>query len=325
MKQDYYTLLGVPRDATPDVIRKAYRKQAMQWHPDKNPGNKAAEEQFKRVAEAYAVLSDPAKRRQYDSFSSAEEFSQNVSVEEIFKDFNFEDLLAQFGLKSSGWGNFRARKGGGAASIFDDLIGAVRGQASAAPMDTAAPGPAGTGRPRPVGQAGKGRDAEVPIVISFYEAMHGGERQLRLNIDNEDRELKVRIPAGVTTGKKLRVRGQGHAGVTAKGDLTLVVTVESDPRFERKGDDLHTVAIVRPSTLLLGGVAEVETLDGRKSVRIAAGTSSGALVRVRSQGAPALGKADERGDLYVKLEVQVPAVLSDAQRSAADALREAGL
>lgn len=324
MKQDYYTLLGVARDATPDAIRKAYRKQAMQWHPDKNPGNAAAEEQFKRVAEAYAVLSDPAKRRQYDSFGSADEFSQNVSVEEIFKDFNFEDLLAQFGLKSSGWGSFRARKGGGAGSIFDDLIGAVRGQA-ASPHGESATAAAGAARPRPAGQAGKGRDAEVPIAISFYEAMHGGERQLRLNIDNQDRECKVRIPAGVATGKKLRVRGQGHDGVTSRGDLTLVVTVEADPRFERKGDDLHTVALVKPSTLLLGGSAEVETLDGKKTVRIAAGTSSGALVRVRNQGAPALGKADERGDLYVKLEVQLPGVLSEPQRKAAESLREAGL
>ncbi len=323
MKQDYYTLLGVMRDATPDAIRKAYRKQAMRWHPDKNPDNKDAEEQFKRVAEAYAVLSDPAKRRQYDSFGSADEFSQNVSVEEIFKDFNFDDLLAQFGLKSSGWGNFRARAGGG-GSIFDDLVGAVRGQHSRSAADATASTPSGA-RPRPPGQVGRGKDAEVPIVISFHEAMHGGERQLRLNIDNEDRELHVRIPAGVTTGKKLRVRGQGHAGVTGKGDLTLIVTVETDPRFDRKGDDLHTVAVVKPSTLLLGGSAEVETLDGKKTVRIAAGTSSGALVRVRNHGAPELGKSGERGDLYVKLEVQLPGVLTDAQRQAAEALREAGL
>lgn len=322
-KSDYYTLLGIDKDATPDAIRKAYRKLAMQHHPDRNPGDKSAEERFKQVSEAYAVLSDPAKRKQYDSFGSADEFAQHVSVDDILKDFNIDDLLSRFGMKGSGWGNFRAGQGGASGSIFDDLFGGARGSSRAGARSQAA-NPADP-RGRAAAGTGKGRDAEVPIAISFHEAMYGGERHLRLNIDNEDRELKVRIPAGVTTGKKLRVRGAGHKGVTGPGDLALMVTVEADPRFERKGDDLHTVATVKPSTLLLGGAAEVDTLDGKKTVRIAAGTSSGSLVRVKHHGAPTLGKAGERGDLYVKLEVQVPSPLSEAQVQAAETLRDAGL
>ncbi len=324
MKTDYYTLLGVTRDASPEAIKKAYRKLAMQWHPDKNPGDKAAEEKFKQVSEAYAVLSDAEKRKKYDSFGSAEAFSQNYSHEDIFRDVNFDDLLSQFGLKSSGWGNFRRRKAGGAGggggaggSIFDDLFGAT----AASPARGRASPQAGAG----AGQAGRGKDAEVPIVVSFVEAMHGAERQLRLQIDGEDRQLKVRIPAGVTTGKKLRVRGAGHVSPVGAGDLTLLITVEDDARFERKGDDLHTVAQVRPSTLILGGAVEVETLAGKKSIKVGAGTSTVAVVRIKKQGAPILGKTGERGDLYVKLEVAGIAAPTEAQQQAAKSLLEAGL
>ncbi len=322
MKTDYYTLLGVTRDASPEAIKKAYRKLAMQWHPDKNPGDKAAEEKFKQVSEAYAVLSDADKRKKYDSFGSAEAFSQNYSTDDIFRDVNFDDLLAQFGLKSSGWGNFRGRKSGsgGVGSIFDDLFGTatasgVRGRPTPQPS-----GPAGGASP-----AGRGKDAEVPIVVSFAEAMNGAERQLRLNIDGEERQLTVRIPAGISTGKKLRVRGEGHKTPMGAGDLNLLVTVESDSRFERKGDDLHTVAQVRPSTLILGGSVEVETLGGKKSIKVAAGTSTAAVVRIKRQGGPILGKTGERGDLYVKLEVVGTASVTEAQQNAAKLLRDAGL
>lgn len=323
MKTDYYTLLGVTRDASPEAIKKAYRKLAMQWHPDKNPGDKAAEEKFKQVSEAYAVLSDAEKRKKYDSFGSAEAFSQSYSTDDIFRDVNFDDLLAQFGLKSSGWGNFRGRKAGGSSgvsSIFDDLFGTTTAS-GARGRPTSQPG-AAAGQASP---AGRGKDAEVPIVVSFAEAMNGAERQLRLHIDGEERQLTVRIPAGITTGKKLRVRGEGHKTAMGAGDLNLLVTVETDPRFERKGDDLHTVALVRPSTLILGGSVEVETLGGKKSIKVAAGTSTAAVVRIKRQGAPILGKTGERGDLYVKLEVSGTASATEAQQNAAKLLRDAGL
>lgn len=320
MKKDYYQVLGVTKEATPDAIKKAYRKMAMQYHPDRNPGDKTAEDKFKDVSEAYAVLSDEAKRKKYDTFG-AEGFAQNYSTEDIFRDFNMDDILSQFGMKGSGWGgSFKFRRGAaetpggvpggaggpGGASIFEDLFG----------------GGGGRGRQAP---PAKGSDAEVPITISFHEAMHGGERPLRLSIDGEDHELTVRIPPGISTGKRLRVKGEGHRGAGGKGDLHLLITTGEDPRFERKGDDLHTTAGVKPSELLLGGSVEVETLHGKKRIKVAPGTSTAALIRIKHQGAPVLGKPTEHGDLYVRLDVEAPATLTDAQRAAAEALRDAGL
>lgn len=314
-QKNYYDVLGVAKTADADAIKKAYRQAAKKFHPDLNPGNKAAEEKFKDVSEAYAVLSDEQKRKKYDAYG-AEDFAQSYSTEDIFRDFNVDDILNQFGMRGSGWGGsakFRRGPGGvapggapaGGGSIFEELFGSAR--------------------PRPQGPPAKGADADVPITIGFHEAMHGAERPLHLQIDGEDHHLTVRIPPGIATGKKLRVKGEGHRGPGGHGDLHLVVTVAEDPRFERKGDDLYTTAQVKPSALLLGGSAEVETLHGKKTIKIAAGTSSGQVVRVRKQGAPILGKPTEHGDLYVRLEVEVPQELDEAQRTAAEALRDAGL
>jgi curved DNA-binding protein len=320
MKADYYAVLGVPRDATPDVIKKAYRKAALKWHPDKNPGDTAAEEKFKQISEAYAVLSDVEKRKQYDTFG-ADRFSRTYSTEDIFKDVSWDDLLNQFGIKWSGWGNVRTGGRGkagttpGVSSIFEEFFSNV---ATAARPPGSAPGP-------PPGPMPAGRDAEVPLTITFHEAMHGVERELLLHLDGEDRKLTVRVPAGVETGKRLRVRGEGHKGPGGKGDLHLLVTVADDSRFERKGDDLHVVGRVKPSTLLLGGSVEVVTLHGQRKVKVAAGTSSGSLVRIRGQGSPVLGKSGQTGDLYVKLELVIEGELTPAQKKAAEALRDAGL
>ncbi|MSP90416.1 MAG: J domain-containing protein [Myxococcales bacterium] len=330
MKRDYYTLLGVPHDASPDVIKKAYRKLAAKHHPDKNPGNQEAEEKFKQVAEAYAVLSDVEKRKKYDTFG-AEQFSRSHTQEDIFKDVNFDDLLQQFNLRWSGWGTSRAAKGGGGrapgvGSILEDFFGGTAATATA-PRPGAPPGPSpGNGRGARAAGGPAGHDAEVPITVSFAEAMDGTERDLRLNIGGEDRKFTVRIPAGVETGQRLRVRGEGHVGPGGRGDLHLLVTVEADGRFERKGNDVYVTAQVRPSALVLGGSVEVDTLRGRRNVKIAVGSTSAALIRVRGQGSPVLGKTDQRGDLYVRLEVLGAAgPLTDEQRKAAEQLRAAGL
>lgn len=307
MRKDYYAVLGVERGASADEIKKAYRKLAMKYHPDRNPDDAAAEDRFKEVSEAYAVLSDVEKRQQYDTFGDSR-FHQQFSTEDILRDFNIDDILSSFGMRGSGWGNFRGR-GPGGGSIFDMFGGGGRGR----------PEPQ-RAQPRPE----RGRNAEVPLSISLYEAVHGSERSLEVNLDGEAKELTIRVPAGIESGKKLRVRGKGHNGPGGPGDLMLVVKVEADPRFERRGSDLHTVAKVAPSMLLLGGAVDVETFDGVRSLRIEAPSPSGRQLRVRGAGVPKLG-SDERGDLYVRLECAPPERLDEAQVAAARALRDAGL
>ena len=315
MRKDYYAVLGVEKSAQADDIKKAYRKLAMQYHPDRNPGDKAAEDKFKDVSEAYAVLSDPEKRRQYDTFGDTR-FQQQWSTEDILRDFNIDDILSSFGMRGSGWGNFRGRGGGGGggpSSIFDMFNG------GAAP---------GRGRPdprqAPPQPPEKGPHVELPLSIALHEAVHGSERTVQVQVDGEEREIMVRIPAGIETGKKLRIRGKGRAGPGGPGDLLLVVRVEEDPRFERRGADLHAVARVPASTLLLGGSADVETFEGNRSLRVEPGTPSGRSMRIRGAGVPHMG-GEGRGDLYVRIEVEVPERLSEAQLTAARALREAGL
>ena len=316
MAKDFYSTLDVERGATADEIKKAYRKLAMKYHPDRNPGDQVAEERFKDVSEAYAVLSDPDKRKHFDSFGS-ERFGQKFSTEDILRDFNLDDILSQFGMKSSGWGGFSFRRGGGAPGAMPG--GGGGGAGSIFDMF-------GGGGPRqPVQRPPVGSHAEVPLEVSFYEAMHGSERSLQVRIDGEQRDLSVRIPAGICSGKKLRVKGKGHGGPGGPGDLLLIVSVADDDRFERDEDDLHTTARVLASDLLLGGTVTVETLAGDRRLKVQPGTASGTRLRIRGAGAPVLGKGERRGDLYVRLEVTPPAELDDSQRAAAEALRESGL
>lgn len=316
MAKDFYDTLGVAREASSDEIKKAYRKLAMKYHPDRNPDDATAEEKFKDVSEAYAVLSDSDKRKKYDTYGDSQ-FHQQFTTEDILRDFNIDDILNQFGMKNSGWGFHNrggargsARGGGGGGGSIFDMFSGGGGRSRPTP----------TQRPQP-----KGRDAEVPLTVSFHESMKGAERSLTVHIDGEDVALKVRVPAGIETGKKLRVKGKGHRGPAGSGDLYLVVEVADDERFERKGTHLHTVAEVPPSLLLLGGLVEVETLDGPKTLRVGAGTSSDRVLRVRGAGAPTLGRSEDRGNLYVALQVRVPETLDEAQKEAAESLRAAGL
>ena len=162
MSEDYYKVLGVERTADASEIKKAYRRLAMKYHPDRNPDDAQAEERFKKVSEAYAVLSDDNKRKQYDTFGDTR-FHQQFSTEDILRDFNIDDILSQFGMKGSGWGNFRA----GGSSIFDMFGG-------------------GQARPRRPQPPAKGEDTEVELTISFHEAMRGGEREVNLKLYGEE-------------------------------------------------------------------------------------------------------------------------------------------
>ncbi len=311
MAKDYYQTLDVDKTADSDAIKRAYRKLAMKYHPDRNPGDATAEERFKDVSEAYAVLSDAKKRQQYDQFGS-DRFQQNFSTEDILRDFNIDDIMSHFGMK--GTGRSASFKVGGGGGSFFDLFGG------------GAPGGGPANRPRPRRPAPKrGRDAELAMEVSFYEAMHGSERQLNAKVAGERRSLTVHIPAGIETGKKLRIKGEGHPGAAGPGDLLLDIKVAVDPRFERRGQDLHTRVEVTASTLLLGGSVEVQTLKGTRTLKVKAGSASGKPIRIRGAGAPKLGNKSTAGDLYVRLEVTPPDDLTDAQTAAAKALRDTGL
>ena len=306
---DFYKTLDVEKTASSDDIKKAYRKLAMKWHPDRNPDDPQAEERFKDVSEAYAVLSDEKKRQQYDQFGDRQ-FQQQWSTEDILRDFNIDDILGQMGVKSGGFSFNFGRRGGGANNSIFDMFGGAGGAGAGRAARPQRPPPR------------RGIAAEVVLPISFYEAMKGAERHLKMTVGGEERDLTVRVPPGIRSGKKLRVKGKGHAGPAGPGDLFLKVKVEADERFELRGDDLHTVVEIPVSTLLLGGSIEVPTLDGDRNLKVGAG---GKTMRIKGQGAPKLGKAPERGDLYVELLVTTPDKLDDAQESAAVALRDAGL
>ena len=304
--KDYYAALGVDRKASAEAIKKAYRKLAAQYHPDRNPDDPKAEERFKDISEAYAVLSDANKRRQYDMFG-AEGFGQRFSQEQIFQDFDLGRIFQDIGL--GGMGGFDIR------SLFGGAGGGPRG-GGFNPFG-------GGGGPRPQAPQ-RGRDVVNPMTIGFHEALTGGERSLQISGPDGVESISVKIPRGIKTGQKLRVRGKGEPGHAGRGDLMLKVTVAEHPVFRRRGDDIEMDAEVPFSTAALGGTVEIELPSGEvKKPKVPAGTPSGRKIRLRGEGFPKRG--GQAGDLFVRVMVVAPEELSDAQREAVEVLRDLGL
>ena len=299
MAKDYYAVLGVDKSAGTEQIKKAYRKLAVKYHPDKNPGDRQAEERFKEVTEAYAVLSDPEKRRQYDQFGETG-FHQRFSQEDIFRNVDLNDLFREFGF--------------GGDDLFSQLFGGRGGVFRNGPY----PG----GRVRPV----RGRDLLLRLPIPFRQAVLGGERQIDLGRHGHPEPIKVRIPPGVVSGQKLRVTGKGAPSPAEgePGDLLLEIEVGSDPVFTRDGRDLAVTVAVPFSGACLGSTVTVPTLQGEKRVKVKAGTKSGSRIRLKGFGVP--GHAGEpAGDLYAVIEVAVPATVTSEQEELLERLRETGL
>lgn len=298
MAKDYYAVLGVPKDATPEAIKKAYRKLALKYHPDKNPGDKKAEEKFKEITEAYAVLSDSEKRKQYDQFGESG-FHQRFSQEDIFRGFDVGDIFREFGF--------------GTDDIFGHLFGGSLGGRATFQ---------GAGRSRVL----KGQDFVLRLAIPFRQALLGGERRIDYRRDGRTEHLQVRIPAGVETGQKLRVGGKGGASPTGgpPGDLFLEIEVGPDPVFSREGSDLLVRVKIPYSGACLGTSVEVPTLEGSKRVKVPAGMAGGGKIRLKGFGAPHRGK-EGKGDLYAVIEVAVPTALTPAQKALVEKLRDEGL
>ena len=287
--KDYYKVLGVERKASTDDIRKAYRKLAMQYHPDKNPGDKKSEEKFKEINEAYQVLSDDQKRARYDQLGSA--YSNFRTSGGRPGDFQWDDWFQQQGAGQRSYGNAEDVFGGGGG--FSDFFRSIFGEAVRS-----------SARNQAAQQQQQGYQQDVEI--SFQEAYEGTTRQLQ----SSDRKLQVRIPAGVKTGSKVRVAGAGPEGL----DLYLVVKVTDENRFERDGQDLTTTSALSIFTLILGGETEVETPTGKVKLSIPAGTQTDQVFRLAGRGMPYIKDPKTKGDLFVKLKVQIPKYLSSKQR-----------
>jgi len=296
MTKDYYAVLGVKKDATADEIKKAYRKLALKYHPDKNPGDKKAEDKFKELTEAYAVLSDPEKKRQYDQFGEAG-FHQRFSQEDIYRNFDVGDIFREFGL--------------GTDDIFSHLFG---GGSRRSPFG---------GAPR--SRVLKGQDFIMKLAIPFRQAMLGGERRIDFRREGQVEQLQVRIPAGVEAGQRLRVAGKGGSSPSGgpTGDLYLEIEVETDPVFSRDGDNLYVQLQIPFSGACLGTSVEVPTLDGNKRVKVPPGITAGGKIRLAGFGVPR--RAGDKGDLYATIEVAVPKKLTDRQKKLLEELEETGL
>lgn len=326
--QDYYALLGVSKTATEKEIRTAYRKLARKHHPDVNPGDKAAEDRFKQINEAYEVLSDPDKRKKYDELGSRwREYEQAERARAAGGSGRAEPFDwgsagaapggARYEYRSASPDDLRDLFGDEApfSDFFETFFSSSTGRATGA----------GTSRPR---RARAGRDLEHPVEVSLAEAYTGTTVTLSLRApDGKDRRIEVKIPPGVRTGSRVRVSKQGAPGQSAgaAGDLYLVVTVQPDPRFERRGDDLHTAVRAPLATLVLGGEAGVPTPDGRAlALAVPSGTQDGRIFRLRGQGMPRLGKPDGRGDLHAEVHARLPERLSARERELFEEFVRAG-
>ena len=304
MAEDYYQVLGVDKKASTDEIKKAYRKLALKWHPDKNPNNKAAEEKFKKISEAYAVLSDDKKRGEYDQFGSADQFRQRYSQEDIFRNVDLDEILRSFGFgggRGAGRTTFRTGRGGGTHSQgfedpFSGLFGGMGGQQYANVPE-------------------KGQDAEYNLSISLEESVFGADKKISFQLENRIEDISVKIPAGISSGKKLRLPGKGLSGYNGgpNGDLYLNINVLPHPIYSRDGNDLYIEKSIKFTQAALGTTIDVPTLDGStKRLKISPGTQNNTKIRMKGYGVPGL-KGAPKGDQYVKINIEVPKKLSDKQ------------
>jgi len=322
-EKDFYAILGVPQDADAAAIKKAYRKLARKHHPDQNAGDTAAEQRFKDIGEAHAVLGDPKQREEYDAIRQMAHGGARFRAGGPGGAGGFEDVFSAFG----GGGGQRVRfstggagAGGAGQPDLDDLLAQMFGGAAtgAGARGTGARGAdpfTGFGAPR---GPRPGADVQARTTLSFRDAVEGATVTLTTA---EGRRIQTRIPAGVKDGQKIRLRGKGGEGDPGapKGDLILTVAVERHPVFGRDGDDLTVDLPVTFAEAALGATVAVPTLDGTPvRVKVAQGTPSGRVLRVKGRG---VAGRHGTGDLLARVTVVVPQRLTDTARTAVEALR----
>ena len=318
--KDYYTTLGVSKTASEKEIKQAYRKLARKHHPDVNPGDKSAEAKFKEINEAYEVLGDQEKRRKYDelganwrAYEQAQQqgqpwgapfgggaYSANTGGAGGYRTMTEEEMRDLFGNEDPFSDFFKTFFGGGGSSA------------------------GGRQRTSRATRVQKGRDIEHEVDLTLDEAFHGTTRRMSIKQDGHARTVDVRIPVGVKDGSRVRAAGEGESGANGgvAGDLYLRVRIRPHTMFERKGDDLHSHVAVPVTTAVLGGEAQVPTISGAVRLKIPEGTQNGQVFRLKGHGMPAVGKPDDRGDLYATVDVQLPRSLTEEQREHYEALRK---
>ena len=284
MKRDYYEILGVDRSVSEPDLKKAFKRLAIKYHPDKNPGNKEAEEKFKEAAEAYEVLSDQAKRQTYDQFGHqgvnsnfGQSGFQNVDINDIFNNI-FGD------------------------EIFGDIFGDIFGRA-------------GTRRPP------RGRNIQMAYEMTLEEAVFGKDVEIRL--PNSNKKVSVNIPAGVDTGNKIRLSGEGEPSQYGgeNGDLFIVVQVSKHELLEREGNHLYCEVPIRVDQAILGSEIEIPTLTKKVLLKIPPETQTGKIFKLRDMGAGSL-RGKTTGDLFVRVVVETPSKLSPKQKKSIQAAFE---
>jgi len=304
MSEDYYKILGVQKNASEEAIKKAYRKLAMKYHPDHTKGDKGAEEKFKKISEAYAVLSDKEKRKEYDTFGS-EGFRQRFSQEDIFRGFDFGDIFREFGF---GGGDFSHAGGAGRRFSF------------------------GTGSPfnysgaQQHGQA-KGSDLVYELPLTLREVATGTSKVITFQHQGRSENLTVKIPKGLIAGKKLRLAGKGNPSPYGgpAGNLYIKSKVLNDPVFSSEEYDLYINRELKLSEAILGTTVSIPTIDDKQlSLKIPPGTKSGTKMRLSGHGLPDM-KENKKGDLYVRVQVKIPQHLNEEQKKIVDKLVAVGL
>lgn len=310
-KQDFYQLLGVNRSASADEIKKAYRKLAMQYHPDKNPGNKKAEEKFKEISEAYDVLSDPTKKKNYDQFGSADGNPFGAGFDPSqgnpFRGsrpggYSSENFSSQFDSDSF-------------SDIFGDIFSGSQG------------GPFGTGgfSQKTRSSRQRGADLRYTLSIPLEEAYSGTEKVISFARQQGNKEdtvkLSVSVPAGVKEGQRLKLAGEGDRPSNGNpGDLYVIINFQPHLLFKRDENDVLLDVPISYADAILGTKIEIPTLTGKAELKIPAGTSTGQILRLKSKGFPALGGSNN-GDMLVKIVVDVPSTISSKQKELVEQLQ----